>query len=103
MLWSVQDNSYISPVQSAALTGFIIADISTWFLWAVRDFFTDFSINLWDTTINAIALYVFYQDPIIQKPMDNDNIALCFAVMLITLAFKLAHFWIDVIMGNDED
>ena len=102
MYWSLSDKGISSPLQSAALTGFVIADISTWFLWAFRDFFAHLSGNIWDTTINAIALFTIYQGPILQKPMDGDSSAICFIVMLATMAFKLAHFWIDVLMGDDE-
>jgi len=103
MYWSLSDKAAASPLQSAALTGFIIADIATWFLWAFRDFFRYFSGNLWDTAINVTSLFIFYHGPIMQEPMDNDGMAICFVVMLATMAFKLAHFCIDMLVGDDED
>ena len=99
--WSLSYKCSLSSLQSAALTGFIIADISTWFLWAFRDFFRDLGGNLWDSAINVIALFVFYHGPIIQAPMDSDSTAICFLVMLATMAIKLAHFWIDVLVDED--
>jgi len=102
IVWIFHDSDK-SAMQSGALTGFVIADMSTWLLWIFRDFFKNTVDNIYATAINVASLYVFNRGEVFQAPRDNDAMAVCFVVMLLTIGVKMTFFGIDLMTEDDDD